>query len=132
MQLNKDHHGWHTLPTPKRPAFFVPSSNLKPSLTDHLKSEIEKSDKIIRDAGDLAIEEVERLALKYLKEHPELLKFEMGMGGWTFWDNDENSFHPSYTTNMDCSKLQCFIERWDQVLKITGAPITVHSPHHHA
>jgi hypothetical protein len=83
-------------------------------------------------ANDMALLEVELQARKILSQHKNLDEFVMGMGGWFFTRNDKehtivhndsNGISPSERTPKYTRRLQTFIDKWDNDLKITGNPM---------
>ncbi len=83
-------------------------------------------------AYQLGINEVERLARRILREHPNLKEFVMAMG--TYFFNDKNgNIVDTLTQKMNKSyqyyyedtykyfqPLNSFIAEWDEYLKLTG------------
>jgi hypothetical protein len=80
----------------------------------------------ISRAEKLASKTVEQKAKAILRQHPNLKEFIMGNGSWYFTDKNRNVKHGDnimgdgvkYTQG-----LQNFIERWDDILHITGEPM---------
>lgn len=71
-------------------------------------------------AEKIASEEVQRLARKILREHPNLHEFIMGMGSAFFTDKYRNVKSSGYEY---MAPLFDLIDEWDCVLKITGEPM---------
>ena len=83
---------------------------------------------LLDKAHDIALKELERMARKAMKQHPELREFVMGMGGYFFNDQDNNHVYPE-----ECEYLYSindFMMEWDSVLKLSGNAIrfTVDGP----
>lgn len=76
---------------------------------------------LLDKAHDIALKELERMARKAMREHPELTEFVMGMGIATFTDKNDN--------NIDCNErsylkpLDDFFYEWDDKLGLTGTPM---------
>jgi hypothetical protein len=73
-------------------------------------------------ATKIALDEVERVARKILREHKDLDEFVMGMGssGFTF-KNTDGLFNDSDFRYME--PVFNLINRWDNVLSLTGHPM---------
>lgn len=95
-------------------------------------------EKLLGQMDAIALKEVERLARKVLKEHPNLDEFIMCMGSYFFTYKDKtNKDHLSgyeqrvnkswqyYTVDSRAylKPLNNFISKWNEVLKITGEPM---------
>lgn len=99
------------------------------------KSELhEKITEHYRQACDMGIREVERLARKVLKQNKSLSQFCMAMGTYFFIDhNGDNvdtwqNIYSSYGCISNHAKksfveLNEFISEWDALLKLTGEPM---------
>lgn len=75
-------------------------------------------EKLLDEAFDIAIAEVERLARKVL-ERPTYVEFVMAMGTWVFVDKNGN-----HVDDASCMKeLTDFIDEWNDSLKLTGWPM---------
>jgi hypothetical protein len=79
-----------------------------------------KIQKLLDQAGQLALEHVEFAARKILREHKNLNEFVMGMGTCFFSEGEENHGLETYAY---MKSLEDFICEWDETLGITGTPM---------
>lgn len=76
-------------------------------------------DIMLRQASELAIQEVERIARRILKQNRNLIEFVMAMGCWCFWTNEE----PLDNEDSRFKELAEFMAEYNDKLKLTGTPM---------
>jgi hypothetical protein len=79
-----------------------------------------KIQKLVDQAGQMAIEYVEFLARKILREHPHLNEFVMAMGA-CFFTEGRNTLGLEERAYM--KPLEDFIDEWNETFGITGCPM---------
>jgi hypothetical protein len=96
--------------------FYSPNWNC----TNGTMNPNKKIQKLIDQAGQMAMEHVEFMARKILREHKNLNEFVMGMGTCFFSEGEENHRLETYAY---MKPLEDFIDEWDETLGITGTPM---------
>lgn len=75
---------------------------------------------LLKDATDLALEEIERRARKILKGKNAAATFYMAMGTATFYARDGKHLDPEVSYLVSFYE---FLEEFDDILKLTGEPM---------
>lgn len=87
----------------------------------------DKIDNLLDEAGQIASDEVKRLALKILKRNKKLDRFYMGMGTWFFIDKHGRNID-TFDEEKIFEEIDSFISEFDDVLHITGESIDIKLP----
>lgn len=77
--------------------------------------------KLLNQADKIAEKKVIRLAREYLKSHPKLKHFTIAMGTYFFVSKKNDKVMHNY----EPKRLWNFIEKWDEVLNISGNPMVI-------
>lgn len=82
-----------------------------------------KLQELLDECDKIAIEHVEKIARKILRENQgKVLAFVMAMGSYFFTDSDDNIITDDSEIK-GIKELSNFIAKWDRILHITGNPM---------
>lgn len=91
-----------------------------------MTSAIDKIESCYNAAVDVAIAEMQRLAIAVLEENKRLNGFCNGMGVWSFSDKQGHPVQLESVNNSgSISEMMDFYNTWDEYLKITGHPLRI-------
>lgn len=84
------------------------------------KQEIKR---LYNQCGDMALDEIIKMAREIMIKHPKAKEFIMGNGTCLFVDENDNRINEGDEIYKFFKDLYEFIDEWDDYLKLTGEPM---------